>query len=449
MARKKVLLVDDDPKLRRMLNTCFSEADFLVEEAGTCTAAVSSFRTVRPDLAIVDFRLPDGNALELVPQLKTIEASVPIVVLTGFGSMELGVALIKAGAEQCLAKPIEPPELLLIAQKVLENTRNQQKQIAMSSQKRRAALDPFLGESPRIKSVAEIAIRVAHSNSPVLIQGETGAGKGVLANWLHENSDRADEALVDLNCAGLSREFLETELFGYEKGAYTGAVNPKPGLLEVAHRGTVFLDEIGDVDTTVQPKLLKVVEEKRFRRLGDIRDRFVDVRLIAATHQDLLKLIDEKRFRSDLYFRISTVPIVIPPLRERTQDIPVIAREILVRICSDMGRPSLNLSESALQPLCSYRWPGNIRELRNVLERAVLLTEGHELRPSDFRFEMGSRAAVSAYDPKATLEEIERVHIQLALEEEGGNVERAAKRLGIPKSTLYQRLKVLRHSASS
>src|SRR3954463_4616049 len=339
MTRRKILLVDDDASVRRFLAAFFSENEFLVEEAGSFDAAYESFRSIRPDVAVVDFRLPDGTALELLPKLKDLEPSVPIVVLTGFGSMELGVALIKSGAEQCLAKPIEPAALMLVVQKLLENKRNQQKQLASKSNRKRVAPDPFLGESSVIRTLADKALRVAHSSSPVLIQGETGSGKGVLANWLHENSDRSEEPLVDLNCAGLSKEFLETELFGYEKGAYTGAVNPKPGLLEVAHRGTVLLDEIGDVDQAVQPKLLKVVEEKRFRRLGDVRDRFVDVRLIAATHQDLNKAIEEKRFRSDLYYRISTVPIVLPPLRDRTEDIPVIARELLSRITTEMGRP--------------------------------------------------------------------------------------------------------------
>jgi DNA-binding NtrC family response regulator len=448
MTRRKILLVDDDPNLRRMLGTFFSAAEFLVEEAGSFAAAHESFQAVRPDLTIIDFRLPDGNALELLPRLKEIEPAVPIIVLTGYGSMELGVALIKAGAEQCLAKPIEPAALLLVVQRVLENKRNQQKQIASKSHRKREASDPFLGESVAIRTLAATAVRVAQSNSPVLIQGETGAGKGVLANWMHENSDRAEEALVDLNCAGLSREFLETELFGYEKGAYTGAVNPKPGLLEVAHRGTVFLDEIGDVDPMVQPKLLKVVEEKRFRRLGDVRDRFVDVRLIAATHHDLRKLIDEKKFRSDLYFRISTVPILIPPLRDRGDDIPVIARELMQRICSDMGRPVVGVPETAMSRLRAYHWPGNIRELKNVLERAVLLTEKKELSADDFLFETRPISSATQYDPRSTLEEIERVHIQVALDEEG-NVEKAAKRLGIPKSTLYQRLKVMKMSGSA
>jgi DNA-binding NtrC family response regulator len=441
MTRRKILLVDDDPSVRRLLSTFFSDHAFLVEEADSFEAAYGSFKAVRPDIAVVDFRLPDGTALELVPKLKELEPAVPIIVLTGFGSMELGVALIKSGAEQVLAKPIEPAELDLVVQKLLENTRNQQKQLASKSNRKRSAPDPFLGESPAIRALAEKALRVAHSNSPVLIQGETGTGKGVLANWLHENSDRADEPLIDLNCAGLSKEFLETELFGYEKGAYTGAVNPKPGLLEVAHRGTVFLDEIGDVDQTVQPKLLKVVEEKRFRRLGDVRDRFVDVRLIAATHQDLARQIEEKKFRSDLYYRISTVPIVLPPLRDRVEDIAVIARELLLRITVDMGKPQVDLDPSAVQSLQSYSWPGNIREMRNVLEHALMLTDKRTLVAADFSFAGSQRNDAAAYNSRLSLAELERLHIERVLSEELGNVASSAERLGIPKSTLYQKLK--------
>jgi DNA-binding NtrC family response regulator len=304
-------------------------------------------------------------------------------------------------------------------------------------------LNPFLGESAAIRRMEEAAGKVANSQSPVLIQGETGTGKGVLATWLHEHGPRAEESFVDLNCAGLTREFLESELFGHEKGAFTGAANAKPGLLEVAHRGTIFLDEIGDIDPNVQPKLLKVLEEKKFRRMGDIRDRFVDVRLVAATHQDLRHLIETKAFRGDLYFRISTVPLAIPPLRERRDDIPHIARILLARICSDMARPPVELSDSAVQRLRSYYWPGNIRELRNMLERALLFTDRSSLEPSDFSFEPQSQVRGNSYKPDWTLEKLERFHIASAFAEEHQNVENTARRLGIAKSTLYQKLKAL------
>lgn len=421
----------------------FAGNGFMVDEADSFAAAYERFKNSRPDVAVLDFKLPDGTALELVPKLKELEPTIPLVVLTGFGSMEVGVSLIKAGAEQCLAKPIEGPGLMHVITKVLENSRNQQKQLASKTRRRRIILDPFIGESAKIKQLGETCEKIAKSQSPVLVQGETGTGKGVLANWLHENSSRAEESFVDLNCAGLTKEFLESELFGYEKGAYTGAVNSKEGLLEVGHRGTVFLDEIGDVDTNVQPKLLKVVEEKKFRRMGDVRDRFVDVRLIAATHQDLLKLIESKAFRSDLYFRISTVPITIPALRERPEDIPHLVTSLMKKICADVARQPVQLSSKAVQRLRSYYWPGNIRELRNVLERAVLLIDKEVLEPEDFSFESRTETNIGSYDSKWTLEEVERHHIQRAFSEEGRNVERTAARLGIAKSTLYQKLKSL------
>jgi DNA-binding NtrC family response regulator len=440
---RRILLVEDDESLRRVFVRYFAGNGFLVDEANSFEGAYESFKNVRPDIAILDFQLPDGTALELLPKLRTLEPGIPLVVLTGFGSMELGASLIKAGAEQCLAKPIEGPALMLIVRKVLENCRNLQKHLATKSRSRRSVFDPFIGESKVIKHLADTAAKVAKSHSPVLIQGETGSGKGVLANWLHENGPRAEEPIVDLNCAGLSREFLESELFGYEKGAFTGAVNAKEGLLEVGHRGTVFLDEIGDIDSNVQPKLLKVVEEKRFRRMGDVRDRFVDVRLIAATHQDLAKLIENKTFRSDLYFRISTVPITIPPLRERSEDIPALIEVLIDGICADVARAPVELSDKAVQRLRSYYWPGNIRELRNVLERAVLLSDKQMLDADDFSFESRSHSSGNSYDPKWSMEELERHHITCAFSEEGRNVERTASRLGIAKSTLYQKLKAL------
>ena len=440
---RKILLVEDDDDLRHAYAVQLSTKGFTVEEASDVAGAERKFRANRPDLAILDFRLADGTALELVSSFKELEPAVPLIVITAFGSMELGVSLIKKGVEQCLAKPVEASALLMIVEKVLENSRNQQKQRANSVRRERVTLNPFLGESGAIKRLQQATMKVANSQSPVLIQGETGTGKGVLATWIHENGPRTEEPFVDLNCAGLTREFLESELFGHERGAFTGALNAKPGLLEVAHRGTVFLDEIGDIDPNVQPKLLKVLEEKKFRRMGDVRDRFIDVRLIAATHQDLRHLIETKAFRGDLYFRISTVPLAIPALRERQEDIPAIAQALLKRICSDMARPKAELSSQAVARLRSYYWPGNIRELRNVLERALLFTDDNVLEPGDFSFEQQSQSRTGAYKQEWTLEELERFHIAAAFTAEQKNVEKTALRLGIAKSTLYQKLKAL------
>jgi DNA-binding NtrC family response regulator len=256
---------------------------------------------------------------------------------------------------------------------------------------------------------------------------------------LHDHGRRSHEAFVDVNCAGLGRELLDSELFGHEKGAFTGAVTSKAGLLEVADRGTLFLDEIGDMPTEVQPKLLKVLEEQRFRRVGEVRDRQVDARLIAATHQDLAGLVRERRFRGDLYFRICTLPLHVPPLRERVEDIPVLAERLLGRLARELGRPAVSLAEDACDALSTYAWPGNIRELRNVLERAVLLAPGDVLTRRDLRFD--AIAAAEPADEEATLAELERRHIRRVLAEEDGHVERAARRLGVPRSSLYEKLK--------
>jgi DNA-binding NtrC family response regulator len=248
---------------------------------------------------------------------------------------------------------------------------------------------------------------------------------------------------VDLNCAGLTREFLETELFGHGKGAFTGAVTSKPGLLEIGHRGTVFLDEIGDMHPEVQPKVLKVLEEKRFRRLGEVSDRQVDVRLIVATHRDLVSLVRERQFRQDLYFRISTIPLAVPSLAQRVEDIPLLAARLLHRLAPELGRPRAHLSPEAETALMAYRWPGNIRELRNVLERAILLGPTDRIEPRDLRFDAALAAIPGARETNLTLLEVERCHIEQVLCEENGHVERAARRLGIPRSSLYNKLKRL------
>jgi transcriptional regulator with PAS, ATPase and Fis domain len=245
-----------------------------------------------------------------------------------------------------------------------------------------------------------------------------------------------------MNCAAFSRELLETELFGHEKGAFTGAIASKPGLFEVAHRGTVFLDEIGDMDPQIQPKLLKVLEEKRFRRLGEVRDRTVDIRLIAASHQRLSALVNQKKFRSDLYFRVSAIPITVPALRDRAEDIPVLARHLLERIAAGTGWGAVKLSEEAEHKLLRYNWPGNIRELRNVLERAVLLREGNILNRLDLVFEPGPGTTESGEDwANLTLLQLEQRYIAKVLQEEMGNVDRVAQRLNIPRSSLYQKIK--------
>ncbi|MBJ6762531.1 sigma-54-dependent Fis family transcriptional regulator [Myxococcaceae bacterium JPH2] len=442
MTRTRILLVDDEPGVRLGMRGYLTAHGFDVDEATSLAEAQEAFRTHRPDAAVVDYRLPDGTALELLPRLKEIDAAVPLVVLTGHGSIELAVQAVKEGAEQFLTKPVELAVLRVVLERLVTQRRERQRQAADRSRHERVTVDPFLGTSAAIQALRAQAERVVGSDSPVLVTGETGSGKSVLARWLHEGGPRGDAPFVDLNCAALSKELLDSELFGHEKGAFTGAVTAKQGLLEVADRGTLFLDEIGDMDVAVQPKLLKVLEEKRFRRLGDVRDRRVDVRLIAATHQDLSAAAREKRFRSDLYFRISTLILHVPPLRERPEDVAVLARHFLAEMGAPRGRREVGLQPDAEAALIRYPWPGNIRELRNVLERAVLLSGGGPLSRGDLRFEPHSEDESSAEDD-LTLEELERRHIERVLRRENGHVERAATRLGIPRSSLYERLKRL------
>jgi len=350
---------------------------------------------------------------------------------------------VKEGAESFITKPIKSGLLEALIPRLLQQQASRKLKIVQDVREARADLDPFLGTSPAIRALAEDARRMVAADGPLLLLGETGSGKGVLARWCHRNGPRREEAFVDLNCASLSREFLESELFGHERGAFTGAVATKPGLLEIAHRGILFLDEIGDMDLAIQPKLLKVLEEKRFRRLGEVREREVSVRLIAATHHELRDLVAAQRFRRDLYFRIGTLPLSVPPLRERAEDIPVLVESLLSRIGAELGRPGMRVSGGALGALVRYPWPGNLRELRNLLERAVLLTDGTLIDARELRLharETISRPAVSSVSEDLTLAELERRHIERVYEAENQNVQRAAIRLGIPRSSLYQKL---------
>jgi len=441
VAKNRILVVDDEPAVRFGIRDFLELQGYEVDEAETCQDARHLFGNSRPDVVIADYMLPDGTALDLLSRLKEIDSEIPLLVLTGHGSIDLAVKAIKEGAEQFLTKPIEMSALQVILKRLLETQRKHHKHLASRSRRVRKAINPFIGTSAAIRSLADQARKILTTESPILILGETGSGKGVLARWLHENSPRAEEAFVDLNCAGLSRELLETELFGHQKGAFTSATSSKQGLFEVAHRGTVFLDEVGDVDLQIQPKLLKVLEDNRFRRVGGVRDQQVDVRLIAATHQDLGQLVRQKKFRDDLYFRISTIPLSFPPLRNRIEDIPVVAQYLLDKVSTDLGRGQIELEEDCLKALQAYAWPGNIRELRNVIERAVLLSEGKSISLKDLNFEGHANVGASPIDSQLTLLELEKQHIQRVLEEERGRVEKAANRLGIPRSSLYQKIK--------
>ena len=380
--------------------------------------------------------------MDLVPRLKAAAGDVPIIMLTGHGSIESAVRAIQEGAEQFLTKPVELPAILVLLERLMGSRRDRRNRLAGRSEKAREAIDPFLGKSASVRLLAREAGKVAVSEVPVLIQGETGTGKGVLARWLHGNGPRAEEGMVELNCAAFSKDLLDSELFGHERGSFTGATASKMGLLEVAHRGTVFLDEIGDMDPAVQPKFLKALEDRRIRRVGDVRDRHVDFRLIAATHRDLEQRVREGLFRQDLFYRINTIVLVVPPLRERIEDLPVLAQHFLTRGLRERGRGPVALSPEALRALSAHSWPGNVRELRNVLERALVVSDRDVIAVEDLRFSLGSPLdAPTEAEPPLTLEETERQAVAAALRAEDGNVEATARRLAISKSGLYLRMK--------
>jgi DNA-binding NtrC family response regulator len=445
----EILLVDDEPQLRFTIRRFLETRGYSILEAESCQTALETCRNSRPDAIVLDYNLPDGDALGLLPSLQEVQPDIPILILTAHATVDLAVRAMKQGAENFLTKPVELPTLQTILERALENHRNRLKVVANESRIAREFLGAFLGQGEAIRRLANLAEGALRTEGPVLIQGETGSGKGTLAMWLHNNGPRSKEACVDLNCAGLSRELLESELFGHEKGAFTGAIASKMGLLEIAHRGTVFLDEIGDADPMVQAKLLKVLEDKRFRRLGDVRDRHVDVRLIAATHHDLRALIQENKFRSDLYFRISTVLLKIPSLRERLEDLPLISQTLLEKIAVNLKHAQIQLSPDALAALKRYSWPGNIRELRNVLERAALVCQEGTIMAGDLQFEFAGAsrqtgaAGAATDDTKLSLSDVERIYIQKIIQEENGRIERAAERLGVPRSSLYKKIKAM------
>lgn len=433
-----MLIVEDDARLAEQLERLFSAE-------GAETAVARDLATARrlaqqhgADVTLLDYELPDGNALDILPYLLELDSEQPILVLTGHGQIDLAVACIKAGAQQFLTKPVELAALRKLTRAACSQ-RQLQRRDAASSPRARAEVDPFAGGSRVVRALERQARVAAGADSPVLIIGETGTGKGVLARWLHRSGRRSREAFVDLNCAALSRELLDSELFGHTRGAFTGAVSSKAGLFEVADRGVLFLDEIGDIELALQPKILKAVEEKRFRRLGENQERRVDVRLFAATHRNLAAEVEAGSFRADLFYRLNTLTLHLAPLRERREDIPALVEVLVARIRNDTGRP-VEISDTTLERLVDHDWPGNIRELANVLERVTLFGEQISFA-SAAPTAPGPAGPTAAPDGDLRLATIERLHIENVLRLERGQVDRAAERLGVPRSTLYQRLK--------
>jgi len=439
----RVLVVEDDSLTQEFLVRGLQSEGFDVSRADGVSSSYLEILKSPPNIILTDYQLRDGTAFDLLAWLKAGDIQIPLIVLTGNASFDLAVEAVKNGAELFIPKPVDLRHLCTVLRRTLENIRNLQKNAVNRLERARYERDPFVGTSKAILELKRAAMRVCEANSTVLIQGETGTGKAVLARWLYKMGPRSNEPFVDLNCAGLSRDLLESELFGHQKGAFTGAITNKIGFLEAANHGTLFMDEIGEMDLHVQPKILKVVEEKQFYRLGDVRERIVDVQIIAATHRDLKQMAELGGFRRDLYYRISALCLRIPPLRDRKEDIPIITDKVLEQLSWDVKRGPLRITDNALMELKRYPWPGNIRELRNVLERAALLSENGVIDRTGLELETPVRASAPTNGPYAnlTLKEMERLHISHALAAEDGNVIRAARRLGLARSSLYAKIR--------
>ena len=447
MDGNRLLIVEDDPVQRELLAAIFEDEPCKALVAGTLAETRRILQRFQPDIILLDYQLPDGNALELIRELRTEEPRPAVVVITSLSSVTLAVDLIQEGADHFLVKPVEPGALLALCRRLMDQARLRQNSLAENRLAGQQAFNPFAGASAAIKSLEIRVKQVLGVDVPILLNGETGTGKSALARWVHTQSRRSAHAFVELNCAGLNRELLESELFGHEKGSFTGAGTAKVGMMELADRGTLFLDEIAEMDLQVQAKILKAIEEQTFRRLGDTRDRSVAFGLIGATHHDLEQLLPQGRFREDLYYRISTVQLTMPALRDRREDIPLLAGSFLARIAARWGTGPLQLSTGAAERLQEHTWPGNIRELRNVLERAVLTRKDSTILPSDLN--LGSRPVIQITQPptpsgqasRLTLQAVERQHIMDVMQELNFQVGPAAEALGIPRSTLYVKLK--------
>jgi len=433
----RVLVADDERNLRELLVRELTRKGHAVVGVPDGRAALDRLKDEVPDVMLLDMKMPQVEGLDVLRALRDLPEAPQVIVMTGFQDVPNAVDAMKLGAYDYLTKPARIEELDLLIQKAAEKGRLIRQNVVL-----RAQLDPVEGaggiitESPAMQEVLRMIDRVAPTDSSVLVLGESGTGKELVARALHERSPRAGQAFVAIHCGALPREVLESELFGHEKGAFTGAIGTKPGLMELADGGTLFLDEIGEMEPDCQVKLLRALESRSFYRVGGTRRRTVDMRLVAATNRDLAEAIKQNEFRQDLYYRINTISVTLPPLRERPEDVRPIAEHFLQQFAV-YGKK--RLSPAALQALEQYAWPGNVRELQHAIQRAIILCTGEEIRPEDLPAEVRAGEATAA-PPRGSLEEMERQHIIAILKQVGGHRAKAATLLGIDPKTLYRKI---------
>ncbi|HOD66213.1 MAG TPA: sigma-54 dependent transcriptional regulator [candidate division Zixibacteria bacterium] len=444
-----ILVVDDKDSMRNMLAETLSEEGHRVDAALDGRSAIDLVRNKSYDLVLTDLKMPDISGLEVLTTVKEVDSETAVIVMTAYGTIEDAVAAMKAGAYDFITKPFDTEHLCVLINRALENRRL----MAENTLLREEAMSGkefanIIGKNHQMAEVCALVQKVAGSDASVLLQGESGTGKELFARAIHGLSSRANGPYITINCAAIPRELLENELFGSEKGAFTGAHARKMGKFEIANTGTIFLDEIGDMDIALQAKLLRVLQQRNFERLGGTKPIEVDVRVIAATNMDLTELIRAKRFREDLYYRLSVFPLTIPPLRERLDDLPLLADFFIAKYCTEMRKPVKSLTRPALELLQKYHWPGNVRELENTIERAVILAEGKKITPDHLAIRLRRTSEIQLRDG-AGLKEIgalaqmqaERSVILRVLKDTRGNKRKAARILKIDYTTLFDKIK--------
>lgn len=442
---KRILVVEDEEKLRRVIELQLQTAGFEVLQAATAEDGLR--HAPDADLILTDLRLPGMDGLQLLSAVKAQHSQAPVIVMTAFGTIEKAVEAMKSGAEDFLPKPFSLDHLMAVVEKGLANhalrEENRQLKAELSS---RFQFDNLIGRGEGMREIFVTLDRVAPTRATVLLCGESGVGKDMIARALHHHSPRKDKPFVKINCTSIPENLMESELFGYEKGAFTGANQTKPGKFEQADGGTVFLDEIGDVPGSVQVKLLRILQEREFERLGSNKTHHIDVRVVAATNVDLREALEQGRFREDLYYRLNVLPINVPPLRDRKEDIPFLAEHFVKKLSKDLGSPVRSISEDAIQRLKQYHWPGNVRELENVIERSMVLASSPVLEAADIRMDAPPKRATvpggqDAFLPEGmTLDGYEQSIIREALKRAEGNKSQAARLLGLTRNALRYRL---------
>ncbi len=443
MARAmQVLVVDDETTICQALSAWLTKEGYHVETASSGPEALEYQSDRHFDLYLLDIKMPGMDGLEVLANIKEDQPDATVIMITAHGSIQTAVEAMKRGAVEYLCKPFDPDELSLLMERVAANKALREENEALREQlleRQETILDGFVAQSSAMHHILSTIEDVAPTPSPILITGETGVGKDLVARAIHMRSEQSNGPFVTINCGAQSETLLESELFGHEKGAFTGAVKARRGRLEMANYGTLFLDEIGEISPKMQVSLLRVLEEKKFQRVGG--NQFIDTqfRLISATHRDLKELIAENQFREDFYYRINVFSIEIPPLRERVEDIPVLADYFTGCFAAETGKPVEGLTQKALQILCDYPWPGNVRELRNVIERVVVISRGRMIGADELAFlqDQGDDCRLGTM----TLKEMEIRHIEATLDTCDGNITRAAKQLGIDRVTLSRKMK--------